>query len=153
MHHARTGIYLALFAMLVLTPYASHAEAPPVQPKEGSLFSIVCDTQEQIEDILQASAGSGPDAGKKRYQEYRQIISDSGEPTCFAGKLDISTVIIDEKVGDSWEVEWHGPGEMYEVVVIKIQTLDGRIWFGTLDKFIGKKLILTQDTSRHTSLV
>ncbi|MDO8407892.1 MAG: hypothetical protein Q7S95_01500 [bacterium] len=153
MLHASRGACLALFAMLALMPRASHAEAPPVQPTEGTLSSVVCDTQEQIEDILRVFAENGPDVGKKKYEEYRQVENASGEPTCLVGEFDISTLIIGEKVGDSWEVEWRGPGEMYEVVVVKMRTPDGQNVFGTLDQFIGRKLLLTRGTNRHTSLI
>ena len=104
-------IILAASAVLLAT--AAHA-GPPVRGYQGGLHrpSILCDTQEQLQSIIQAF-DQGLGAAQARYGELFATMNDKSEPTCAVAavrvattgeSIDLGTFIVDGSEFRAWSV-------------------------------------------------
>lgn len=86
----RFGLVLALLVL------PSQVSAGPEQPGGGPqphyvggdqavVQTILCDTVDQLESILQAQVDEGLAAGQRAYMELRSTMNEVQEPACLAG--------------------------------------------------------------------
>jgi hypothetical protein len=104
---------IILAASAVLLASTVHA-GPPVRGYQGGLHrpSILCDTQEQLQSIIEAF-GEGLGAAQARYGELFATMNDKSEPTCAVAavrvaktgeSIDLGTFMVDGSEFRAWGV-------------------------------------------------
>lgn len=84
----KIGVAVALLvAVASLSPAAAQGgnivTSPPVVGIEFKVNTILCDTEDQIADIVSAAYAAGSlDGAAQKLSEYMQLKNERGEPTC-----------------------------------------------------------------------
>jgi hypothetical protein len=97
----RTGLTFALLA----SPFAVHAQDLHgrqhfLEGEEVLINTMMCDTVEQLESILQAQSEQGLEAGRAAYLALRATPNDMQEPTCLVAPYRLTMLDIAAEVPD-----------------------------------------------------
>jgi hypothetical protein len=124
---------IILAASAVLLASTAHA-GPPVQGYQGGFHrpSILCDTQEQLQSIIQAFE-QGLGAAQARYSELFATMNDKREPTCAVAvvrvattgdSIDLGTFSVHGSEFRAWSVHIHNTaGEGYYLHIERTKDL------------------------------
>ena len=99
-------------------------------------FSIVCDEQGQLEDILATSRTQGFEAATNKFRAYLRLRDERGEPTCEVTRVP-DPASVGPVVGRYGALEFL-PSELHDVLVVEIQA-GARTLYGTINKFVSPK--------------
>ncbi len=113
-------------ASLLLTTGAARAD-----------FSIVCDEQAQVEDILKTTREKGFHQAVGKFRAYVALRDERNEPTCEMARVP-DRRRVGMVVGHFSDVEFM-PAQTHDVLVVEIR-VNGRTLFGTLSRFVAEKI-------------
>lgn len=107
-------------------------------------FRLICDSKEQITDVLDTLRDKGNTAGVAKFREYFAVKNQLGDPLCVALTVGIDASAIASDVTEYRSVEFM-PNELYDIVVIQLKpTPNGIVYYATISQKIGE---LKKDTS------
>ncbi len=116
----------AVFAtFLMLTASAARAD-----------FSLICDNQAEIEDILHTDQTSGFEEATKKFKAYIALMDERNESSCELGRVP-HPAKVGNVVGRFESIEFI-PGELHDVVIVEVHA-GGRLLYGTINRFVSEK--------------
>lgn len=99
-------------------------------------FSLICDEQSQLEDVLRTDQASGFEEATTKFKAYIALKDERDEATCGLGRPPHPAKV--GKVVASFESIEFMPGELHDVLVVELH-MGGRVLYGTINRFVSEK--------------
>ena len=99
-------------------------------------FSLVCDEQAELEDVLRTDQARGFQDASLKLRAYTELLDERHEGACEVSRVPRPSRV-GQVVGRYEGIEFL-PGELHDVVIVEVHT-GGRVLFGTINRYVSEK--------------